>query len=818
MSTPSSTARTRPGECPASGASMSVAGRLLSRFAASAASAAAASRPGRSARGGTSAETAVPTGPARTASTTIPSANTKPQNAGLAARSRRAGRVRWRSASTSAPAPATHAGCTPSGSARPNPASVRPSTPSANRGTGGVPGGGVGCTGVPRSPAKYHRKTAYSVPTTASHGSAISAVNRVKPRPLYPNASRLVRLDTGSSSEAELARCPHAYRCGRARTPAVAAVASTTGVSRTTVASRLSTAVTAEARTNTTASSRRGEPRATRAASVPAYPNTFSSPARYPSTSTAARKPTVGSSATSARPASRHGTSPATTTTTAPGAAAVTSGSPRGRTTAKPSTPSSTTMPRMALTPVPARQPCYPERPTVNRVTVRARWRRTGSGRRTVRGRDRRWRADRCEERAMADTTAGNLPVPVTAFGPLVTLGLRVHDLQNTGRYAEALAAADAYEALAAAVGDEKTISLLLQGRMYVYQQQERFELALEVGHELLRRRRAEGQPIEQAKTLADMAWTLVVSGQMAAGMRYLARSSMLLDRAQSRGSRYLSALASYSTTALTAELYEEADAGYERVLRASEAPHRLNVTNPYEVVRMEVLLRWGMRLHHIGEYGPAVTRLRRVLALAEPWLDAYPHEDGMRMGVAAYRALALAALDECDEAIAAAAPLVPSLRALGMNDGARMAHLAYGIALRTRGDLDAAERELLAAHQLVTPDTEADQRLFVAHERTVLAVTGVGDRRARVVLDALLEHSRQLWQRRLYRLAMLRQAIEHETLEAEHARVESALMRDPLTGLGNRLSFDHVIAGIDAGLRPEPTCLLVIDVDYFKA
>src|ERR1019366_6505259 len=104
-----------------------------------------------------------------------------------------------------------------------------------------------------RSAAKNRLNTAYSVPMTASQGSAISAANRGKASPLAANASRLVRLDTGSSSDAELARCVHAYTCGLARTSSRDAVAKTTGVSTTTVASRLSTAVVTDASTNTCA-------------------------------------------------------------------------------------------------------------------------------------------------------------------------------------------------------------------------------------------------------------------------------------------------------------------------------------------------------------------------------------------------------------------------------------------------------------------------------------------------------------------------------------------------------------------------------------
>ena len=110
-----------------------------------------------------------------------------------------------------------------------------------------------------------------------SHGSAISAAKRVKLSPLAANASRLVRLDTGSSDEAVFARWVQAYTCGLGRAPSRAAVANTTGVSSTTAASRLSTAVITEARTKTASSSRRGRPAAARAIQPPHARNSPSS-------------------------------------------------------------------------------------------------------------------------------------------------------------------------------------------------------------------------------------------------------------------------------------------------------------------------------------------------------------------------------------------------------------------------------------------------------------------------------------------------------------------------------------------------------------
>ena len=73
-----------------------------------------------------------------------------------------------------------------------------------------------------------------------------------------------------------------------------AAVAKTIGVSRTTVASRLSTAVTAAATAKTSASSRRGRPRAPRAMQPAHGVEQPRAPAVLGEHSSAARKPTVG--------------------------------------------------------------------------------------------------------------------------------------------------------------------------------------------------------------------------------------------------------------------------------------------------------------------------------------------------------------------------------------------------------------------------------------------------------------------------------------------------------------------------------------------
>ncbi len=252
---------------------------------------------------------------------------------------------RWaseRTPNTTAPASAAQAGDRPANEVTAKPANVSPSTTSTN--TGCSTGGGASAPGASaRSRRNTTRNTAYSTATASSHGAAINALNRVNDSPAALNASRLVRFDTGSSSEAVFDRCAVAYRCGRGGTRSARTVASTTGVSSTTVASRLRIAVVAAAITNTCPSSRRGRPVLVRAIHAPAASNRPSSSHRLASTSTAARNATTGSMRPISAVASPGVTAPIATRMPAAGTASTASGHPAGRAMAKTRTTASRT-------------------------------------------------------------------------------------------------------------------------------------------------------------------------------------------------------------------------------------------------------------------------------------------------------------------------------------------------------------------------------------------------------------------------------------------------------------------------------------------
>ena len=145
---------------------------------------------------------------------------------------------------------AAHAGARSKIEPTTNAASITASTASGNRGIRSTSSGSTSPSGrVLRSRAKNSRWAAYSTAITTSQAGAITSAKRANDRSSWCRASKVVRLLTGSSRLEEFASRTHAESAGPGRTCARVAAASTTGVSSTAVASRLSTAVTATAAT-----------------------------------------------------------------------------------------------------------------------------------------------------------------------------------------------------------------------------------------------------------------------------------------------------------------------------------------------------------------------------------------------------------------------------------------------------------------------------------------------------------------------------------------------------------------------------------------
>lgn len=407
------------------------------------------------------------------------------------------------------------------------------------------------------------------------------------------------------------------------------------------------------------------------------------------------------------------------------------------------------------------------------------------------------------------------LPVVPHSLGGFPALTMWMHDLTVKGRNWEALRATDIVELWARTVGDSRALIFVTQTRMYAFIGLGSLQEALTAGEALLRLHRAVGATVDEAKTLADVAEILIRMGRLDEGLNLMARATSILDETPRSHRRHLSAISSLADAARAAELYELADSTARIQIEGLEpgTPDR----EAGELQRAEFLLEWALRLEHIGLTEEATARYAASVRLIQPWVELYRRSGPTAEAPLATAVLAnaLAKLGRIDEAAALAEPMILATRERGQHHEARLAHFAYGVVLRSRGDYQGARREFTAAVELSTHSGQTTQRLIFQHELALLAIAEHPE--ARPVLSALQAQAQHLWNLRLERIAMLRQARRRVELEAERTRADAAALQDPLTGLGNRRCFDQQMALLDREDRPDRLTLLLVDIDNFK-
>ncbi|MEU7904861.1 GGDEF domain-containing protein [Actinoplanes sp. NPDC049118] len=407
------------------------------------------------------------------------------------------------------------------------------------------------------------------------------------------------------------------------------------------------------------------------------------------------------------------------------------------------------------------------------------------------------------------------LPVPLSSDGPFTAFAFRVHKMIVKGEFRRAIEAADHYEALIRLAGDEITLGYLQQCRMFALMWMGRDREAVTVGQELLRLRERLGNRVAEAKTRADLVEMQFRLGRLDEGLEGLARASATLAPIDSNDLRYLAAVNSLANAAHGVELYELGEQACRRVMH--RVGTRMNFACPIHETYVMLLLEWGLRLEQIGRPDEARARLRRCRAIAvEIITDLELRESTPTLVMKGAYALTLAKLGEFTAALALAREIIGPLREEQQYMDARLAHLAAGLAIHAAGDVEGAHRELLAAQQLCEYGSTRMERLQVQYELARLAAAQVAPAHARDLMNAVHEQARCLWELRLERVAMLRQATERIDFEKERRRTDAELLRDELTGVGNRRLFERLMATFRESCD-EPRYLLLIDVDEFK-
>jgi diguanylate cyclase len=397
------------------------------------------------------------------------------------------------------------------------------------------------------------------------------------------------------------------------------------------------------------------------------------------------------------------------------------------------------------------------------------------------------------------------LPVLVSPYGPFADLALRVHDLTIRGHHAETLLAADEAEAITLMLGDHRTHRVSRLGRMYALNALGRLDEALRIAEDLIADQDGlSGPKATDAKILADTAGVLMHLGRIDDGLHYVARAMAVLDVAPRKGLRYFSAMASLADAARGAELFELADDAMRRSIESFETPDALYRSSA-ELTHTELWLEWALRLEQVGRTEEAAALIGKSVAVLEFWTA-----QGIDSPIgAALLAVGHAKSGRPAEALSVVGEMLPRMQAAGQHHETRLLHLAYGLACRAGGDWRAARREFRAGLELAVLRS---QRLLFQYELAITASLEFPGEATQVVLESLRSHVEALWQLRLDRRTMLRQAYRRVELEAARTTADLAAASDALTGLGNRRMFDRRIDEVTHG-----GSLLLIDVDHFK-
>ncbi|MEV6301168.1 GGDEF domain-containing protein [Actinoplanes sp. NPDC051861] len=397
------------------------------------------------------------------------------------------------------------------------------------------------------------------------------------------------------------------------------------------------------------------------------------------------------------------------------------------------------------------------------------------------------------------------LPVLVSPYGPYAGLALHVHDLTIRGHHTETLHAADRAEAITLTLGDHRTHRVSRLGRMYALSALGRLDEALRIAEDLIADQSVLGGPkATDAKILADTAEVLIHLGRIDDGLHYVARALALLDVAPRKGLRYFSAMASLAEAARGADLFELADDAMRRSLESFESPDEL-YRSAAELTQTELWVEWALRLEQVGRTEEAASLIDKSTTVLQFWI-----EQGIDSPLGtAVLAVCHAKTGRIAEGLAIVGELLSKMRAAGQHHEARLLHLAHGLALRATGQWRAAAREFRAALEL---SVLRSQRLLFQYELAVTAVHEFPGETTQALLESLRSHVEALWQLRLDRRTMLRQAYRRVELEAARTTADLAATSDALTGLGNRRMFDRRINTAVAG-----GSLLLIDVDHFK-
>ncbi|MGL5857668.1 MAG: diguanylate cyclase [Angustibacter sp.] len=415
----------------------------------------------------------------------------------------------------------------------------------------------------------------------------------------------------------------------------------------------------------------------------------------------------------------------------------------------------------------------------------------------------------------MSDHTAG-VVVSCSPFGPLDVLSLRAHDRYLGGRFDDALTAARAAIPAAQVIGDQRTLRYLHYTCGLSLLELHRWQEGVSVANALLGLI-DDHDHTWRARGLCLLSTAELHGGQVSPAIDALAEACELVQHAPVSYSD-LSATMGVANTLSGAYLFDAAADLYRSCLRSSA----LRSQDPNTAVALVLILQefasmrltQGVALELDGDCSRASRCHREAaeLALKAMRLTAGWHVE-MHARASIIEAVAqqrLGAVALGQVRVQEATERFPQQQELGV---VQFGRFAQATALVESGRYEEARVELLAMAQAAAAGYLMVWELAAWAELAELELARCGDhpsaiyaRRARQLV------ARHWWRERQSQFVALRDRMRARALTARSIKLGRDVLRDPLTGLGNRRALDPAL------VQAAGTCALFIDVDRFKS
>jgi len=378
------------------------------------------------------------------------------------------------------------------------------------------------------------------------------------------------------------------------------------------------------------------------------------------------------------------------------------------------------------------------------------------------------------------------------------------------------VARVEANEALARALGDERTGWRCRDILVTALKAAGRLDESVAVAEDLMDHYAAEGDTAARLQILGQLIVSRFARGEFERALDDLTDGLAGLSQLHEPDRASAAAFITVANAASSAEMFELASAQLRRSVQLVRATGDVFLNLMVHGVTARNEARWANRLELIGRRDEAAARYREAMRAA---LRAQRDPSAgywVRVG-RLYEGLAWTCLGEPELGRATMLDAFDRDEAPMEAEDALVLRLGLARACTELGDTVEARRQLHLTAGLRDTTISRQWQVAAVLRAAEIERGELGDHPAiDLARHAAVLLATSLWEERERRLESVMVRMQMLDLAEENERVGQAATEDPLTGLGNRRKLDAALRELTT--QPaSPTCLLFIDLDCFK-